>query len=332
VPGRYLFRGASRGKAVRHMRNPVVVSPRLVSELMRSPSDYFLAIEYTLATVWCIVAARLARRRVLLFQENRRPSPVGLPWGRRVYRRFLARMADGLIANTRAAEDEILTDLNIDFRRVTQITLLSPPSVEALTAGTTKVEPPSVRPLFLFVGRLIALKNVETLLQAAGLLMNRGLDFSVWIVGDGPLRQRLNTITRALRLEGAVTFLGPVPYSSIGHLYAACDVFVLPSHVDYRSIAVLEAMRFGKPILASKFDGNVGDAVRSGYNGYSFDPGRPDELADQMAILITDRDLRQRMGNRSKEMIEEQTPMVAAMQLSRLLRQWPLRPDQWTRP
>ena len=180
----------------------------------------------------------------------------------------VTRLADGVIANTRGAEHELHSELKVDRQKVKRISLLSPPPIEALNKGGPPREP-SARPLFLFVGQLTELKNVEQLLIAVKLVTRQHLPVAVWIVGDGPLGKVLHTMTRTLELEDIVTFHGSVPYSSIGHIFEACDVFVMPSHVEYRSMAVLEAVRFGKPILDSALDGNVGDMVIRGYNGYT---------------------------------------------------------------
>lgn len=316
---RRLLRPWDRQYAGRYQRNPVLVSPRLIWDVFRSRPDYILSLEYGMTTVWSLLGARLARARLLIFQENRHPAPVGLSRRRRLYRRLIGSMAYGIIANTEAAEREVLADLKIPRPKVTAITLLSPPTVEFMTQEKAAVKAPPARPLFLFVGQLIPRKNVQLLLLSAQLLRERGLQFTMWIVGDGPLADHLKHMTKAFRLEATVTFHGSLPYTSIGHIYRACDVFVMPSHVDYRSVAVLEAMRFGKPILVSESDGNAGDAVRPGFNGYIFDPRHPEQLADRMMEFIIDPDLAQRMGAYSKRLIEEQTPKRAAVQLRALL-------------
>ncbi len=130
----------------------------------------------------------------------------------------------------------------------------------------------SVRPIFLYTGRLVELKNVTNILEAAAALRSDGLRFSVRIVGDGPSAAGLAARASELNLDDTVTFTRAVPYDAIGHLYGGCDVFVMPSLADYRSVAVLEAMRFAMPIIDSTGDGNAGDSVIHGLNGLLFDP------------------------------------------------------------
>jgi len=208
---------------------------------------------------------------------------------------------------------------------VRQIPLMSPPSREALCQLPLTVDEPPARPLFLFVGRLEPAKNPEALLDAARLLGARGRTFSVWMVGDGPDRPRLEATCRRFGLD-VVRFLGPVPYTAIGWLYQACDALVMPTFSDYRSVAVLEAMRFGKPVIDSRLDGNAGETVRHGINGFVFDPHDAEELAGHMAALTDDPQLRERMGRVSERMLEGQTLVAAMAEMAQLIRASARRP------
>ncbi len=148
---------------------------------------------------------------------------------------------------------------------------------------------PSSRPLFLCVAELIPRKNVSTLLQAASLVKAKGERFSLWIVGEGAEGAALRSSVSTSGLDDTVSFLGAIEYDRIGWVYDKADVFVMPSLIDYLSVAVLEAMRFGKPIVDSMFDGAVGDAVLPGKNGLAFDPRSPKELSECMIRLIRRR-------------------------------------------
>ena len=87
----------------------------------------------------------------------------------------------------------------------------------------------SRRPLFLFVGQLVRRKNVGGLLAAATVLRVRGLEFEVWIVGDGPERSALEEQAAALIGEGSRSLSAD---AAIGAVYEAADVFVMPSFFD----------------------------------------------------------------------------------------------------
>jgi glycosyltransferase involved in cell wall biosynthesis len=291
----------------RYMNSSSVISPSLITELRRFQPDAILSVEYSLATVWSLVAARLERVPLFIFQEHKQPKNAPLPRRRLVYRRVLARLADLMFANTAAAEQEIRQDLRVPGRKVRRIQLLNPPSREELTRSPLQLSDPASRPLFLFVGELIPRKNVSTLVQAAGLVKARGEKFSLWIVGDGPERAALRSSVSTSGLDDTVSFLGAIEYDRIGWVYDKADAFVMPTLIDYRSVAVLEAMRFGKPIVDSMFDGNVGHAVLPGKNGLAFDPRSPKELSECMIRLIRDGALVTKMGEASRNMMENQS-------------------------
>ena len=104
------------------------------------------------------------------------------------------------------------------------------------------------------VGRLTYQKAIEVLVKAAAELVNQGLhDFFVMIVGEGEERQRLENLIRDLEVENNVKLLG-IRHDVIG-LMKTSDIFVMPSRFEGLSIAMIEAMACGLPIIASDAPG-----------------------------------------------------------------------------
>ena len=89
-------------------------------------------------------------------------------------------------------------------------------------------------------------------------------------------------------------------------------MFVLPTLQDNWPLVVPEAMSMGMPILLSQYAGSVPDLIRSGENGYSFDPNKPKELASLMAQYIQERDLILRHGQKSVELVRDYHPTRVA--------------------
>lgn len=289
-------------------------------QVWRSDSAVFVCVEYGPATLATLVASRILRhRRVLIFQEHRGNAGAELTLLRKAWRKMLARVASGVIANTRAAHTEAVVTLGCNPRQVYFVPLLVPPLRAAMLQLPSAVDQPKHRPLFLFAGRLIPLKNVGVILSASRLLASEGLSFEIWIVGDGPERQRLLGQRDALELTETIRFCGAVDHRSLGFLYQVCDVFIMPTFSDYRSVAVLEAMRFGKPIIDSTGDGNAGAFVEPGVNGLVFDPSKPEALADCMRSFIADASLARLLGGRGAKMVEALTPATAAEALIAVL-------------
>jgi glycosyltransferase involved in cell wall biosynthesis len=309
IPGRWI---TIRRKADGLEAGVMYVSPRLISTLVRLRPDVILVTEYTVATAYAIVAGKILGSPVIIMQEHK--SAPGLC--KRIYRRLLASQVDCIIANTDAAKKEVMTTLGVSESKVRQFPMLVPPDCGDVIKKPVSLPAVYARPLLLFVGQLIARKNVQALLDAMHMLKGWGCSCSLWIVGNGPLRQELESSVHHLQLDDRVVFVGQLPYESTGFAYREADIFVMPTLFDYRSVSVLEAMRFGKPILVSVADGNATDMMRAGENGYVFDPHRAEEIACLTRRFIENPSLIRSMGDSSTQIIASHTPAAAAKQLA----------------
>ena len=153
-------------------------------------------------------------------------------------------------------------------------------------------------PLLLYVGRLTPIKGLETLLESIALLDPRP---SLVVVGgdhDEPVNGRLGGLrarVSALGLEAAVRFLGPQPQSRLQRFYTAADVTVMPSYYESFGMVALEAMACGSPVVASNV-GGLATTIRDGVTGYLVADGDPRALADRIAQVLGDEELRWRLG------------------------------------
>ena len=124
--------------------------------------------------------------------------------------------------------------------------------------------------IFLYVGRLDGEKRVDILLQAVSYLPQS--NFQLAIAGDGLQAQSLRHQVNHLGLEDRVTFLGYVPAKDLPALYMSADIFVMPSSAELQSIATMEALACGKPVLAANARA-LPELVIHGVNGYLFESG-----------------------------------------------------------
>jgi glycosyltransferase involved in cell wall biosynthesis len=154
----------------------------------------------------------------------------------------------------------------------------------------------------LYSGKLIPRKDPMTLLRAFEQMARRG-EATIVFMGDGELRGALERYGRERGFAHAVHFTGFVNQSDIPRHYAMCDVFVLPSTFDPRATVVNEAMACGLPVIVTDRCGPAGDIVRHGDNGFVLAVGDAAALASDLDALA-DRDVRERMGRRSLEIIE----------------------------
>jgi len=167
-------------------------------------------------------------------------------------------------------------------------------AIAALTARVGAV-PTDLR--LATIASLTAKKGHDVLLRALSLLAGRGLRVSAVFAGEGPERARLETIAADLNLRESVHFLGAV--SNPADVLAATDLFVLPSLVEGLPLALLEAMRAGKPVVATAV-GGVPEAVISGINGLVVAAADDVALADAIATLAASPRQRAELGEKAR--------------------------------
>jgi len=146
----------------------------------------------------------------------------------------------------------------------------------------------------IIVARIDTLKGHDTLLTATAELKTRYPKLVILIVGDGTERSNREKLAHELGLdEKKVRFLGF--RSDIPDLLAASDFFVLPSLTEGLPLSVLEAMSMKLPVIATSV-GGIPELVTDGETGILIPPKDPVALAEAMARIIGDPDLRKRMG------------------------------------
>ncbi|RVX37789.1 glycosyltransferase involved in cell wall biosynthesis [Nonomuraea polychroma] len=154
------------------------------------------------------------------------------------------------------------------------------------------------RHTILFVGRLDEEKRLDELVRALPLVLNE-TDAQVALVGKGNQRAELEKLAKRIGVAERVFFLGFVPDESMPQAYAAADVFAMPGIAELQSIATLEAMATGLPVVAA--DAMALPHLVDG-NGYLFQPGDVVALARHLSGILADEDLRARLGKTSREL------------------------------
>ncbi len=153
--------------------------------------------------------------------------------------------------------------------------------------------------VFLFVGRLDEEKHIEVAMRA---LTETRPTIHLVVVGRGRLESSLRQLAASLGLEDRVVFTGYVPNEALPGLLCASDVFMMPSEAELQSIATLEAMASGKPVLAANAQA-LPELVDPGVNGYLFEPGDPADCARHMERLVDERGRWPEMGKASLERV-----------------------------
>lgn len=166
-----------------------------------------------------------------------------------------------------------------------------------------------------YCGRLSPEKDVETLAEACALLRKNNSklhrNLKLLIVGDGNHEDVTDFLDDNYKITGFVKNV--IPYLH------AMDIFVMPSLTETTSLATLEAMSCGLPVVATPV-GHMKDYVIKGYNGFFFPKEEPKVLAQKLYKLIQNPSLRERVGKKArKTVLEKYTWERTILKLQRLL-------------
>ena len=162
--------------------------------------------------------------------------------------------------------------------------------------------PESPKVKILFIGRLIPRKGFQRVVQSLPRVRQLAKHpFEVEVVGTGSHQLVLDELAEKLGVSDIIRYVGLVPYDQLEKSYQYADIFVLTSLSEGMPSVILEAMGCGLPIVASDVGGN-NEIVFEGDNGFLIAEGEAEKIADRLAELINNKELRQRMGSRSREL------------------------------
>jgi hypothetical protein len=162
----------------------------------------------------------------------------------------------------------------------------------------------------LGVGRLVAFKGFEYLIEACAQLRQRNIQFRCEIVGDGPLRKSLQQHIDELRLGPFVTLAGALPQDCVLEKLHRCDIFALASTTDDQGASdvfptvILEAMASARPVVSTTLAG-IPEAVVDKETGLLVPAGESGLFADALEILCRDPQVRTRYGAAGRARVEQ---------------------------
>lgn len=161
---------------------------------------------------------------------------------------------------------------------------------------------PDSQSTLLYVGRLDKEKRVETILSALATI-RQTRDAHLVLAGIGKERRRLEKRAQTLGLADHITFTGFVPDADLPNLYPIADLFVITSIAELQSIATMEAMASGLPVVAADAMA-LPELVRDGENGYLV-RGDSNELAKKILAIVSNPKRRGAMGQASLRLIRQ---------------------------
>ena len=165
-------------------------------------------------------------------------------------------------------------------------------------------------PRIVSVGRLVAFKGFDGLIDACAELARRRIDFVCDIIGDGPLRETLQAKIEQLNLSSRVNLIGSLSQGAVLEKLQTADIFALASTTDAQGATdvfptvILEAMASERPVVSTRLAG-IPELVVDGQTGLLAPPGDSTALAQALERLLRDPELRSRFGDAGRARVEQ---------------------------
>lgn len=251
------------------------------------------------------VAGRLAGTKGLVHTEHGRELEFYASRRARLLERLLVRLPHRIVAVSQPLVGELHRDQGVPISKMQLIsngvdTLGYAPRSDPIFRAALGLMPE--HRVVGKIARLVAIKDHDTFLSAARLVLLKEPNARFLIVGEGPLRQQLEAKACELGIESAVLFLGF--RHDIPAILAVLDLFVLSSVSEGTSLTILEAMASGCPIVATNVGGNP-YLIEDLKTGRLVPPGDPVRMADAMLALLADPDRAAELGRRAASYVRE---------------------------
>jgi len=284
-------------------RSPIALPRGLGRALGRFDPAVVVSWEYGPATMRALAWCRPRRRRLVVFSELTPHSDAELSRGRLRLHRLLARRVDGFVTASRAGRRR-LEAMGVEPERI-EVALQSA-DVEGFraVAGARGERGGPVR--VLAVGRLVADKNLGTLIEAFAGAGFEPDEAELVICGAGPLEGELREL--ATRRGAPVRFTGFAAPGELPELYAQADALALISSYEPFGVTVREAAAAGLPLICTRTAGAAGDVAVEGENALLVDPRDGEQIRTALRRLVREPELRARLAEGSDAVTERHPP------------------------
>jgi glycosyltransferase involved in cell wall biosynthesis len=292
-----------QGVPVRHLGRGRF-DPRILSDLVtlaRERRARILHVHGYAAADFGRLAARATGARLVLHEHFADPR---LPAYQAVADRLLARLTDRAIAVSRSTQTFLIERRFVPPDRV-RLIYNGAPLDEFGPAGSERARRvrrglgiPADAPVVGSIGRLNAQKGHRYLVEATPRLLRALPEARVLVVGDGDLSDALREQASLLGVADHVVFAGH--RTDVPDLLAAIDVFCVSSLYEGTPLALFEAMAAARAVVSTSVDG-CREVLEDGITGLLVPPGDAGALADALARVLGDADLRERLGRRALE-------------------------------
>ena len=237
--------------------------------LFRYNPDVVISAQLGFRTLQAVLFRMVRRRsRLVVLVDGSEHTEKGIGPIRTQWRRTLLRAADAVVV-IGASGARYLERIGIPSSKIIQAFQATDPTSFYQIPLREGVE---AAKRLLYVGRLIEGKGLEYFVEELSdwLEKNPGKTCELWIVGDGPLRSKLQQLPISRGLE--IRFFGNIPYHELPRYYGQADVCIVPTLADTWGLVVNEALASGVPVLGSLYSQAVDELIEDGVNGWRFYP------------------------------------------------------------
>jgi glycosyltransferase involved in cell wall biosynthesis len=241
------------------------------------------------ALVGLLLARRVTARLIYTWHSQ----PI-LEWQDPALTKVVSLQADGITTVSSQLSGELVRRFDIPAERI-QVIHNAVAEVDGLTCK------PSSSQRIIGVGRFTGSKRWVDLLHAFCQISSAFPEATLEIIGDGPERNNCLKLAKTLRIQGRVQFPGVLPHSEVIQRISSCAVVVLPSEAEGLPLALIEGAACGRPLIGARGHG-AEEVIEHGLNGYLFPPREFKELAAHLQSLLSSREKRDRMGEKSLEL------------------------------
>jgi glycosyltransferase involved in cell wall biosynthesis len=258
------------------------ITPGFLWHLLRFRPDAIISSEMGFRSMIALAYGTIFRKPVWIWWGGTLHSERGIDPFRKALRKIFSFWADRWISYGQTSTEYLL---GLGVKRDQILQSQNTGDEERFKAS---VEPAWViqpRPVILYVGRLVELKGVKSLLDAAAILQHNGCEFSVLLVGNGREKQALEERAKILRLRN-VHFRPPQLPDRMPSVYRSADVLVFPTFEDVWGLVASEAILSGIPVLCSKYAGCAPELFTP---ENIFSPEDLDEFSEKLRAAISGR-------------------------------------------
>lgn len=293
---------------LRHIKlGPFILNYNLFFKLLFSPYDVYILCENAYETMFssliALTVAKVFRKPLIIWSEHiitefskkESESTLLKRIGNKIlkfYRKFLYRKTNAFIAYSRKAKEFLLKNGALERRIFSGWQTIPLEQVIKVNVSKSDTEYKN-KQIILTVSYLKKMKGIEYLIQAFNELKLE--DVMLIIIGTGKEEEKLKSLAQDNK---DIYFIGYKDGIEKSKWYAIADLFVFPTLHDAWGLVVNEAMCFGLPIIVTTAAG-CSEIIKD--NGFIIPPGDKEKLKETVKKILTDQELKKKMGQRSKE-------------------------------